>query len=558
MDPGGTKNKLSALDKELHNVFEIGDLKVVFKTMPQDLELLGLKKKTPVTPSSLFNIQQPSTKEIILQMDEAKKEKKGERQGQIKNLYQEAKSLYKRQFYEEAAKKFAEVLGWRRGHWRAKWFLYRAQRNAKKYPESILWAQRKAEQKASAALRKSLAAEKRPSEEHVKAPIPIRPSAPLPPAIEKPTGKTKEEERMARIEGALSKIKQEAEEKTRKELLQKLQTEQKIKEGMARRIAKEEEERKRLIERVKMDETQQRRLEEELRESQRKAEQLKTRVEAIPSVPPAAAEQRPLTQAAAEPGFLAKIKYFLSPQLLKVLGTLTLIVIVASGIIYWIGWKKIAPPPETTPPPPTETILPQSLFPTEETTTITLKIGQKKILSSELEKLMKKEQNPGTFTRILVKFISEDGAQEYASLVDLIDALRVSFPSEVLTALENNYTLFIYSQKEILTSPFAIGLGQNKLGLIIKIAKKEDLGSKFLSWENTMNQDLDALFLGKKISFTSQLRFEDIPYRDVLIRTLYLPNRFSCLNYTFYDNKVMISTSLETTQALIDKLTPTQ
>ncbi len=165
---------------------------------------------------------------------------------------------------------------------------------------------------------------------------------------------------------------------------------------------------------------------------------------------------------------------------------------------------------------------------------------------------------PGSFTQVLVKFISQDQGQEYAPLTDLIDALQISFPSEILASLEDKYTLFLYSQKETSPYPFIAGLGKNRLGLIISISQKEKINQQFADWEKTMPDDLDAIFLGKKISFTSNNQFQQITYRDAIIHSLDLPNKLSSLNYAFYNDKVLIATSLEAVEAAIDRMAPSQ
>ena len=250
---------------------------------------------------------------------------------------------------------------------------------------------------------------------------------------------------------------------------------------------------------------------------------------------------------------------FPSAKTVELIGAIFFIVLISSGLVYWLGWKRLHPSTPSVEQPSTQSgqVLPAALFSVNETLSVSLQIGQKKMLFQELEKISERNQAPGTFARILVKFVSEDGTQNYASLGDLIDSLQTAFPSEILNSLDkNNYMLFLYAQRNLPSSPFAISLGKNKLGLIVTMAKKENMAQKFLSWEKTMPQDLDALFLGKKISFPTQYQFSDIPYREMLIRTFDMPDQFSSLNYTFSDNKIIITTSLETTETLIDKLTP--
>jgi TolA-binding protein len=63
---------------------------------------------------------------------------------EIKNLYKEAKSLYKRKFYPEAQQKFKEILQIKPSHWRAKWHLNRIAKKIGLYQEGYQKAQQEA------------------------------------------------------------------------------------------------------------------------------------------------------------------------------------------------------------------------------------------------------------------------------------------------------------------------------------------------------------------------------------------------------------------------------
>lgn len=569
---GGTK-KNQSLDKKSDGSFEIGGLRVILRTMPQDFRELDGKEEAKQETKQILSDQKTEAKDPRIETKE-----QSSRETLAKGLYKEAKSLYKQRSYQEAAEKFGEVLQIRKNHWRAKWFLRRAKKKAEVYyalqQKEMEEAARKLSEKISEKPTEEIAqpetlTEKEASPEEIL--TVIQPGA-APPAEKAEADRNEfetqisEEQQTDKIEAAIWKIKKEAEEGARLELSEKLRAEEEARLELTARIQKEEQERQRLAERIQAGEDQQKTLEAEIEKSKRTRSQFIPKAEVVFQKPGQTwqkqTEEHITPQAITTFGSDGQLDTIInnlkSIRALKILAVLVIILIAASGTVYWIGWKKTHPTEEPSAPPVTAEITPQSLFSVDETTAISLKTGQKKSLVSELEKLSKRTQEYGTFARILIKFTSEDNKQEYASLTDLIDAVRLSFPSEILSRLENNYTFFLYSQKEISSSPFAIGLGQNKLGVIIKIGNKENLSSNFLSWEKTMNHDLDTLFLGKKISFSDQSQFEEISYRNTIIRVLYLPNRFSCLNYAFYDNKVIISTSLETTQALIDKISPQQ
>jgi len=541
MNPGGKQNPaIQGTNKPL----EVGGFKITFRTMPQDMESLGLSEATILRPKKILSEQLPKTKSASAE-----------------DLYREAKSLYHRKFYQAAIKKLEELISLQRGHLRAQWLLYRARNKFRKYQLQ--------EQSGPSARDYAILAttqkEAREKMEKTGYALPIATSPPLPATPEKPL----REAEKARL---LEQIRQEEQRKI--QLLQETRerelAERKLAEEMERRkqeVVRLQEERKRahLQEKLMQEKGERELAERKLAEEMERQEQLKKQLQETTAVSPPPGPQPAQYQMA--PSHEEDTVFFLkkrglnfpSAKTVELIGAIFFIVLISSGLVYWLGWKRLHPSTPSVEQPSTQSgqVLPAALFSVNETLSVSLQIGQKKMLFQELEKISERNQAPGTFARILVKFVSEDGTQNYASLGDLIDSLQTAFPSEILNSLDkNNYMLFLYAQRNLPSSPFAISLGKNKLGLIVTMAKKENMAQKFLSWEKTMPQDLDALFLGKKISFPTQYQFSDIPYREMLIRTFDMPDQFSSLNYTFSDNKIIITTSLETTETLIDKLTP--
>jgi len=541
MNPGGKQNPaIQGTNKPL----EVGGFKITFRTMPQDMESLGLSEATILRPKKILSEQLPKTKSASAE-----------------DLYREAKSLYHRKFYQAAIEKLEELISLQRGHLRAQWLLYRARNKFRKYQLQ--------EQSGPSARDYAILAttqkEAREKMEKTGYALPIATSPPLPATPEKPL----REAEKARL---LEQIRQEEQRKI--QLLQETRerelAERKLAEEMERRkqeVVRLQEERKRahLQEKLMQEKGERELAERKLAEEMERQEQLKKQLQETTAVSPPPGPQP--AQYQMTPSHEEDTVFFLkkrglnfpSAKTVELIGAIFFIVLISSGLVYWLGWKRLHPSTPSVEQPSTQSgqVLPAALFSVNETLSVSLQIGQKKMLFQELEKISERNQAPGTFARILVKFVSEDGTQNYASLGDLIDSLQTAFPSEILNSLDkNNYMLFLYAQRNLPSSPFAISLGKNKLGLIVTMAKKENMAQKFLSWEKTMPQDLDALFLGKKISFPTQYQFSDIPYREMLIRTFDMPDQFSSLNYTFSDNKIIITTSLETTETLIDKLTP--
>lgn len=335
-----------------------------------------------------------------------------------------------------------------------------------------------------------------------------------------------------------------------KEIEKRIKIEAEAKKEAEEKLKKEEKERKLAEEKAKREE--EKRLEAEQR--------LKLlREQKIIAEEKAKAEEKEKKIKELKPSFLffrsliSKIESFSSPQVVKIIGIILLILLIIIGLIYWLGAKEIKKPqPE---PPVTEIVLPNSLFIVDETEIITLKTGQEKKLFQDLQNFSEKKQVVASFRSILVKITNQE--QKYIDLEEFLEALEITFPPEIMSSLENNYTLFFYSQKDLPISPFLAGLGRNKLGLIITISKKNEILQQVSLWEKTMEKDLEPLFLNKKMIWgPSQNQFQERYHHGSLIRYLDLPDRFVSLNYTFLNNKFIIATSQESINSLIEKITP--
>jgi hypothetical protein len=551
MNLGGKQN-LSG--QNANQPLEVGGFKITFRTMPQDMEALGLSMETILQP-----------KESLAKPISPPAQTKSAR---AKELYREAKSLYGRKFYQAAVEKLEELINLQRGSISARWLLYRARKKLGKLQP--LRSQEQKPEKPSAEDYEALATAQRKEREQVEKAGYLPTIAPQlairPPAQIQETEKSAREKLLAQIQQE-EREKVQLQEKLLQETREREMAEQKLAEARERQrleAARIQEEREQaLLQEKLLRETKERELmEQKIAEETERQKQLEQQAMEVATARPAPAFQPPPISKPEEGVVSLTKKRWLPPisaKTIEVAGAIIIILAVSSGLVYWIGWQKLHPsaPSAEQPSAQSETVLPAPLFPIDETLSLSLQIGRKKTLFHELEKISERNQASGTFARVLVKFVSEDGTQSYASLGDLIDALQIVFPSEILNSLDkNNYTLFLYAQKNLSSSPFAISMGRNKIGIIVAVAKKDNVAQKFLSWEKTMPQDLDALFLGKKISFPTQYQFEDIPYREVLIRAFDMPDQFSSLNYTFPDNKIIIATSLETTESLIDKLAP--
>lgn len=230
----------------------------------------------------------------------------------------------------------------------------------------------------------------------------------------------------------------------------------------------------------------------------------------------------------------------------------------AGGFLYWWNYLRPIPPAAThyecrdlqcvsiegegedrcqtnedcQPVAPVEPIVPDSLIAVDETETIELTIGQESLLVDKLKSAAAREQPLNTFKRILVKLVNQTD-KHYADLGVLISSLGASLPENV--SLEENYTLFFYSQLE-----------GNRLGLVIDT--EENLN------EETIVDDLKPLLLKDETLAPFTKEFQDNAYQDIAIRYINFPNPDLSIDYAVVGDKLVIATSRESMYAVIDAL----
>ena len=599
-----------ALHQTSEDKIKIRNFTISFRTMPEDMKQAApggldfVPQKKAASSSVLGKTeagQEISSAKIKpaapkIDITPAAKQKKQTRlaeKNQTPLLYKAAKTLYKKNLFQEAIIGFQDVLKIDPKHWRANWFLKRSQN---KLLKQRIRSQKERQVQPQAPRQEPVYPVQKIeiTEEAASAP-----EQPIPATTPQPA---------ENFEAEIKKVKQELAQKTAQEEQKIKELEQQIASDQAM-LAEEQKARQELAQKFETaqqeKQTAQARLEEEhqalLEEKTKLEEQVKKNQEQLQaaSAQPKASLLPPMTTPAEAPAPVEKISlpeekplltsapqiavapvenqltqiptalpettprksiFFLlsSLRLIRIAVALIIFTAVITGSIYGIGlWQKQEE--ETLPPPvSTQEILPPTLIPTDKTETITLQTGQKKNFANSLKTILDKNEIPGTITRVLIKLIDDSQNQKYLSLGETADLLQIVFQAEVLQSLGNNYTFFVYSQKELPLSPFAAGLGRNKTGLVANVGQKEKIAQQMISWEQDMEKDLDALFMGKKISFSQETQWSDISYLDYQIRSLFLPDEHSSLNYAFVNDNLIIATSLETIKTIIDRSAPNQ
>lgn len=208
------------------------------------------------------------------------------------------------------------------------------------------------------------------------------------------------------------------------------------------------------------------------------------------------------------------------------------------GLYYWLS----QPSTTVTPPPAPSLIKPSPLVPTDKEIIIKLEAGQN--LLAELKTFVSASLPKSS--QILVYDQTSDKPLEPIMLKDLFQKLGIQAPEKILTNLKDNYTFLIISHQ-----------GLTRLGLIAQTAyqQEQDFSVDFKSWEETMSQDLEPLFLvsaGQPASAT----FTDNVYQETNIRYLNFPSPDLTLDYAFWPakNYLLLATSRQGIYTIIDKL----
>src|SRR4030042_6526645 len=179
-------------------------------------------------------------------------------------------------------------------------------------------------------------------------------------------------------------------------------------------------------------------------------------------------------------------------------GMVLTVLLIIGGFFYWFfvmrkveePKEEIVPPDEetttttaTTTPEIPEIIIPLSLITADATETI--EITSLAEATTSLANVLAKNLGENTLTRILIKNTEQNTV---LGLKEFFEAFEVAAPEGFLDKLNNDFTLFLYSNKNL-----------NRLGFVAEIKELEGFATSTRDWETTMEKDTEKLFavLGK-------------------------------------------------------------
>ncbi|MDP1538663.1 MAG: hypothetical protein Q8M00_01385 [bacterium] len=235
--------------------------------------------------------------------------------------------------------------------------------------------------------------------------------------------------------------------------------------------------------------------------------------------------------------------------------TIIAILLLIIGFFYWLFAvekvelfkEKIIPIEEEMPPiPPAEEeiiekpeiLIPASLISVNATEPV--EIANSSEIPALLPQLLGKTFETEGHARILFKNINEN---KVVGLKEFFEAFEIKTPEGLLEKLNNDFTLFVYSDKKA-----------NRLGFITKV-EGENLVNLMLSWEATMEKDTEKLFevLGREKADTF-LSFKEATYKNISVRYISFPSDNFGICWATYGDKFLFTSSGESIIRSIDKL----
>jgi len=207
-------------------------------------------------------------------------------------------------------------------------------------------------------------------------------------------------------------------------------------------------------------------------------------------------------------------------------------------------WGKPATPvtpaaPPVTPVTPPEIIIPPSLISAEETRTIEINnLGE---IPKAFAQLLNENFKEKEVIRVLIKNLT---LNKIVGLRDFLNGFGIETPESFYQKVDENFTLFIYSQEE-----------GKRAGFVTKINDNEGLAESLSIWEPKMKKDFEALFsLIDKTGTALVPYFKNATYKNVVFRyqTFSIPHFGIC--YSIYNDYFIFTSSGKSIMKIIDQL----
>ena len=234
--------------------------------------------------------------------------------------------------------------------------------------------------------------------------------------------------------------------------------------------------------------------------------------------------------------------------------SLAIILVVVSGaftLVYWYLTQKQEPsaPPS---PPITEEQPEEPEEPEQKPEPIvslalilvdsskTLRVDKMEQVPNVLAGILKQDYGAQQLNRIIIKNTAES---QFVELKEFFEIFQIKTPENLLESLEKGFTLFMYSPEQ-----------ENRLGFVAKIKNKEQFSVIAKSWEPTMEQDFENLFLILGKTQKAQIGFKQAKYKQVLFNYISFPGKDFGICWAIVNDYFVLTSSGKTILKIIDLL----
>lgn len=207
---------------------------------------------------------------------------------------------------------------------------------------------------------------------------------------------------------------------------------------------------------------------------------------------------------------------------------------------YFFVVNKTTEPPEPTTqeqPLPVALVIPDSLITVSET--IQSSFTQKEEIPQILSEMLDVQRENG-FIRIVLK---DSLNNKVIQLTEFFNAFNITPPPEILNLLEDDFTLFLYTNE-----------GMARLGFVAQ--GREGITVAAIDWEQSLEQDTKELFdiIGEKgQGYVANFRTATID-GDIVARFQTLSLNNLGIVYGIVDNKFILTSSLQSIEDIIQEL----
>lgn len=241
-------------------------------------------------------------------------------------------------------------------------------------------------------------------------------------------------------------------------------------------------------------------------------------------------------------------------KILVRVGMLLTVFLIIGGFFYWfLVIRKVEGPKEETTPPGEETIIPAATTTVEVPEIIippsliavdateTIEILSLAEATASLGDVLTKNLGENAFTRVLIKNTEQN---KILGLKDFFEVFEITVPQDFLDKLNDDFTLFLYSSKNI-----------NRLGFAAEIKEIEGFAALTKNWETTMEKDTEKLFavLGKT-GPAAYPYFKTANYKGRAFRYVSFPPTNFGICWSTINNYFFLTSSGESMIKLIEKI----